>query len=109
MILTFSPQAGLPDQSETEIRVAGDVLTIDGVEWDFTAIPEGGEGAFGPEDNVPFIGPIRRIDNVITATVIVRLGVDACADQPADPAHWIIQNADGDVAIPAIRKPEPEA
>ena len=100
MILTLSPQFGLPGQPETALSVAGDVLTIDGAAFDLSPVPDRGEG--WPEGDHPFVGPIRRIGGVIHATVIVRLGDDAAPDQPTDPAHWTVA-ADGPVSIPAKR------
>ena len=105
MHLTLSPQQGLPGQPETTLHVAGDLLTVDGTPYELSPIPEGGEGEW-PDS--PFIGPIRRIDGVIHATVLVRLGDDAADCQSCDPAHWVIPNASGDVTIPAARK-EPAA
>jgi hypothetical protein len=103
MHLTISPTVGLPGQPETTLNVAGDVLTIDGTAYDLSPVPEGGEG--WPDGETSFVGPIRRIGGVIHATVIARLGDDAASFQPTDPAHWIIPDAQGDVTIPAIRKP----
>ena len=103
MHLTLSPQAGLPGEPETALHVAGDVLTIDGTAYDLSPIPEGGQGEW--EDS-PLIGPIRRIDGVIHATVLVRLGATAADEQPESP--WTIENASGDVTIPAARKPAQE-
>jgi len=101
MHLTLSPQVGLPGQPETTIHVAGDILTVDGTAYDLSPVPEGGEGEW-PDS--PFIGPIRRIGGVIHAALRVRLGDTAADDQPTDPKHWIIQDAEGDAIIPAARK-----
>ena len=103
MHLTLSPQFGLPDVPETALHVAGDVLTIDGTAYDMSPISEGGQGVW---DGSPLIGPIRRIDGVIHATVLVRLGATAADEQPESP--WTIKNASGDVTIPADRKPVKE-
>lgn len=102
MILTLSPQRGLPGDPETVLSVAGDVLTIDGTDYDLSAIPEGGEGEW-PDS--PLVGVITRQSGVIHATVLVRLGDTAAPDQPDSP--WTVE-ADGPVTIPAARKPEPE-
>jgi len=101
MNLTISPQMGLPGTPETTLHVAGDVLTIDGVPYDLSDIAEG-DVAEWPDS--PLIGPIRRIDGVIHATVRVRLGPTATNIQPTDPAHWVIPDAEGDVEIPAVRR-----
>lgn len=104
MHLTLSPQVGLPGEPETTLSVVGDLITIDGTTYDLSPVPDGGEGEF--EGDSPFIGPIRRIDGKIHATVLVRLGDDAADCQSCDPAHWVIPNASGAVTIPAARKPK---
>ena len=104
MKLTLSPQFGLPDQPETTIHVSGDIITIDGTPYDLSPVPEGGEAT--AEDS-PFVGKITRINGVIHCTVLVQLDSTAADNQGSDP--WVIENATGDITIPAIRKPEQEA
>ena len=104
MHLTLSPQQSLPGQPETALHVAGDVLTVDGSPYDLSPVPEGGDGKW-PDS--PLIGRIRRVGGVIHATVLVRLGDTAARDQPDDP--WVIPDAEGDVTIPAARRPVEEA
>ena len=99
MKLTLSPQVGLPDQAETTISVAGDIITINGTPYDLSVVPEGGEAT--AEDS-PFTGKITRTNGVINCTVLVQLDGTAADDQGKDP--WIIENASGDITIPAIRK-----
>lgn len=101
MLLTLSPISSLSAPTST-LSVAGDVLSVDGTPYDLSPIPEGGEGTAPPD--WPFVGPIRRIDGVIHATLRITLGPDCAAHQPADPAHWVIEAAGGPVIIPAIRK-----
>ena len=103
MHLTLSPVCGLPGQAETKLHVAGDVLTIDGVPFDLSPIPEGGEGEWLDS---PIIGKITRQSGTLHVTVRVVLGDDAESNQPTDSTHWIVENASGDVTIPALRKPE---
>jgi len=103
MKLTLSPQLGLPDQHETTMHVAGDIITIDGTPYDLSPVPEGGEAT--AEDS-PFIGKIARVNGVIHCTVLVRLGDTASDDQPDSP--WVIEATSGDVEIPAARKPVEE-
>lgn len=106
MHLTFSPQAALPGQPETTLHAEDDVLVVDGVHYDLSSVPEGGEG--WPEEGSvhPFVGCIRRIDGVIHAVVRVQLGSSATDNQPDEPAHWVMSDARRDIVIPALRKPE---
>lgn len=108
MHITLSPQRALPGQPETTIFVNGDTITVDGTLYDLSAVPEGGEG-IPKGENHPFVGRISREGGTIRATVRARLGENAEPDQPADPAHWIIPEADGAVSIPAIRKEDFDA
>lgn len=99
MTLTLIPAWGRP---ESTLSVAGDMLTRDGVAYDLSAIPEGGEGwpdPPGPGEEHVFIGPIRRIEGAIHATLIAFLGDDA----PQGQGPWTIPAADGPVTIPATR------
>lgn len=107
MHLTLNPQVGLPGQPEMTIHVDGDTITLDGVSCSLALVPEGGEAVLEgwPGGPSPFVGPIRRIDGVIHASIIARLGDTAADDQPADPAHWVIPDATGAVTIPALRRP----
>lgn len=98
MHLTLSPQHGLPDQPEMTIHIAGDMITIDGIDFNLSAVPEGGEG--WPEEESPFIAPITRQGGVLNVTVIARLDNSAAPDQQG---LWVIEAAAGDVAIPAKR------
>ena len=107
MKITLSPMRGLPGQPETEITVSGDTITVDGTPYDLSAVPEGGEATPQGEDH-PFAGKITRQGGVLHVTVRVVLGDDALPDQPADPAHWVIPDAEGAVTIPALRKPVEE-
>jgi hypothetical protein len=100
MHLTLSPIRGLPGQAETVLSVAGDLLDIDGLSYDLSAVPEGGE-ALPQGDGHPFIGPITREEGVIHATLRVILGDAAAPDQPDSP--WSVAAGDGPVSIPALR------
>jgi hypothetical protein len=99
MILTLSPISAF--RPETTIFVLGDVLTVDGIPYDLSPVPEGGEG--WPEGDHPFVGPIRRDGGAIHATVRVFLGPTAAPDQPDSP--WTVEAGDGPVAIPCARTP----
>ena len=106
MILTFIPQWG---RGEGAYTVSGDVLTVNGTPWDFSDVPEGGDATHTPEtgeDHI-FIGPIRRIDGVIHATLLGWLGEDAPPDLNPDPIT--VEAGNGPVAIPAVRVQPEEA
>jgi len=105
MHLTLHPHIGLPGQTTAALHVRGDVLTHDGVAYDLSPVPEGGEGVLDTPDS-PFSGPIRRIGGVIHAPLKLRLGDEAEDEQPGGP--WTIPDADGDVAIPAVFRPVAE-
>lgn len=106
MKINLSTIRGLPGQPETTLSVSGDVLTVDGVVYDLSPIPEGGVAT--PEgDDHPFIGIITRLNGEINCTVRVFLGDDAAPDQPIDPAYWELITSDDPVIIPAVRIEEP--
>ena len=108
MRLTLHPRAGLPGQTETEVHVSGEIITVDGIPYDLSAVPEGGAGLPDGEGH-PFVGLITRIDGVVHAQVCMDYdAATAEADQPADPAHWVIEDAAGEIELPVLRKPEPE-
>ena len=106
MKLIFSPIMGLPGAPETVASVAGDVLTVDGIEYDLSAVPEGGEAI--PEGDHPFLGSITRNGGEIIAMLVWTYGPDAAAVQPADPDHWQLSVTSGAVPSPVV-KAEPTA
>jgi hypothetical protein len=106
MHLTLSPQRGLPGAPETTVAVAGETVTVDGVTYDLSAVPE--DGLAEPEGEHPFVGAITRQGGIIHATVRVALGDTAATSQPVNPAHWIVPEAEGAIEIPALRRAEPE-
>ena len=108
MNLTLSPVRGLPGQPETQISVAGETLSVDGVVHDLSMIPEGGRFVPDPGDH-PFLGSIRRDGGVLRLTLRVCLDDRAMADQPQDPAHWTLIGAEGPVDLPIHRREEPSA
>jgi hypothetical protein len=106
MNLTFIPQWGRGDGAYS---VNGDTLTINGSAWDFAAVPEGGEAhqVVEPGEDHVFIGPIRRLDGVIHATLLGWLGEDA--PQHLNPDPVTVAATHGPVIIPAGRvSPQPE-
>lgn len=62
MNIILSPIAS---NKRTTIEVQGDTLIYDGVSYDLSAIPEGGE----VEGEAPAIGVIKRVNGVIEITL----------------------------------------
>lgn len=104
MQLQLNPVTVLSGRPETTLSVKGDTITVDGVDYDLSAIPEGGEAT--AQGDHPFAGPITRAGGVLNVPVRVVLGPDAEHRQPTDPAHWRVEAPDGPVTIPATRKAE---
>jgi hypothetical protein len=98
MQLTIHGIRASSEQPTTTLHVDGDTLTIDDVPHDLSAVPDGGEG--WPDGPSHFIGPIRRIDGMIHATLHVMLGDDA---HPEQDYPWDVAADDGPVAIPFRR------
>lgn len=99
MLLTLFPTRGLPSEPETTLSVAGDVLIVNGENFDLSALPEGGI-AEADGDHL-FVGPITRIDGEIRCSLIVLLGDDAVHHQPDSP--WTVTCSEGAIALPVVR------
>ena len=100
MIIILSP---LASDHTTTVSISGLVLTIDGVEYDLSIIPEGGQ-AEASEDS-PLIGTVTR------DSVTIRYEYDSAKaepDQSTDWADWTFFVESGDVPCPIKWKPEPE-
>lgn len=100
MKIILSPVSGY---KTTTASLSGLVLTIDGVEYDLSVIPEGGQ-AEASEDS-PFIGTVTR------ESVTIRYeynSVKAEPDQPTNWADYTFEVVDGEVPCPIKWKPEPE-
>ena len=63
MKISLSPIAS---DRTTEISVSGEVITYDGVAYDMSAIPDGGE----VEGQQPAIGTIKRVNGEIEITLM---------------------------------------
>lgn len=105
MKLTIHLQAGLPSDPETTASVAVDTLTIDGVDYDLSPVPEGGEAT--PEEESPFVGIITRENGEIICEILWRYdGATAEPDQGYELP--VVTVTSGEVPDPVARKPEPE-
>ena len=99
--ITFVPRVGLPDQPETQVTVSGDTVTVDGIAYDLSAVPEGGF-AEADGDQHPFRGRIVRGGGVLR--YCLRWRFDAASAEPDQPdALPAAVLADGPVPDPIIR------
>ena len=79
MLIKLSPQAS---DYETRISVKGDLLTVDGITYDISPIPEGGE----VKAEEPAIGKIRRVDGKVHITLLYRYNAKDCTLAQRFPA-----------------------
>lgn len=95
MRISFSPQR----RGDTlAVSKAGDVLTINGVAYDFSGLPDGGTIPAGLVP-CPFVtGPVERVDGDLRLTLILPHGANpsAAVSHPAP----IIDPADGPITLP---------
>jgi hypothetical protein len=105
MKLTLHMQAGLPGDPETTASVAGDILTIDGVEYDLSPVPEGGQAV--PEGASPFVGFMTRAGGEIAAEILWRYDA-ATADPDQGGQIPVVTVTAGPLPDPVARLPEPD-
>jgi len=106
MKLTLHMQAGLPGAAETTASVAGNILTVDGVEYDLSPVPEGGQAV--PEGQSPFVGFITRAGGEIVAEMLWRY--DAATAEPDQGVQSpVVTVTAGALPDPVTRRPEPDA
>lgn len=99
MLINLSPQVRFDTLA---VSRSGNVLTINGEEFDFSVIPD---GATVPGEDVAceyIIGPIERIDGALHLTLLFPIGFDATQGQ-AFPAP-LIDPPDGPLDLP--KRPE---
>ncbi|MEX5600755.1 hypothetical protein [Pseudophaeobacter sp. C1-32P7] len=105
MQITFNCIAGMPGQPETSASVSGDTITVDGVAYDLSAMPEGGYAE--PEGEHPFVGQIARIGGELHLSL--RWIYDTATAEPIQPAAApVLAVAAGEVPDPITRKPVPQ-
>jgi len=95
MQIKFSPQRR--DDSLSVVK-QGDVLVVNGVEYDFSAVPE---GATLPADAISsefFSGPVERINGELVLTLTLPHGPNP-SQAVAFPEPITVVN-DGPIAIP---------
>ena len=100
MKIILSP---LASNKTTIVSISGLVLTIDGVEYDLSIIPEGGQAE--ASKGSPFIGTVTR------ESVTIRYEYESAKaepDQSTNWADWTFFIESGDVPCPIRWKPESE-
>jgi hypothetical protein len=89
--------------TDTTVSVDGLTITVDGVDYDLSVIPEGGDAQ--PGEREPFIGTITR-DQV---TIMYKYDMaTAEPNQSTDWADYTFIDPVGEIPSPIVRKPEPE-
>jgi hypothetical protein len=95
----------IASEYDTVASVVGDVLTVDGVVYDLSSVPEGGEAR--PSGDHPFSGPITRTDGLLHLALIWCF--DAATAEPDQGAEYpVLTVVSGDVPDPVKRKPVEE-
>ena len=96
MKITLLPQFGLPGSSTAQISVSGDTVTVDGVPYDLSAVPEGGVGEWA--DSL-VVGEIERISGVLHLSLLCRLGQDIMDVTTSISGDWIVEVSDGAIDV----------
>ena len=87
----------------TLISVNGEKLTVDSVEHDLSAIPEGGQ----VEGELPALGLIKRVNGVIEIAIEYHYDGDLAEPmQSTNEADYIVDCASGEVPSPIKWLPE---
>lgn len=97
MKISFSPKRS--DDVPT-LSKAGDVLIINGEQFDFSSLPD---GATLPARKVPcdwIVGPVERVGGELQLTLILPLGPPPWSDNVSHPQPLTV-TADGPITLPA--------
>ena len=97
MHITLVPQRR--DDSLSIVK-SGDTLTINGVEFDFSPIPEGATLPADAVDSEFICGPVERIDGELHLSLLLPHGPNP-PEHVAFPAP-IIDPPDGPIALPSM-------
>ena len=95
MIINLSPQRR--DDTITVIKT-GDTITINGVAFDFSQLPEGATLPASAVDSEFFCGPVSRVGGELELTLLLPHGPN-----PSQAQAWpetITMTDDGDVPLP---------
>lgn len=86
MKITIHPIAALPGHPDDTVEVDGDTITVNGVDYDLSAIPEGGEAT--AEGEHPFAGPIRREGGELHLGLIYHYSTSTAEPDQGDTPPW---------------------
>lgn len=90
----------VPQRSDMPLTVSkpGDVLTINGVPYDFSPLPDGATLPMGSVDCPAIVGAVERIAGQLHLTLLLPHGPNPTQEQafPAD----IVDPPDGDIPLP---------
>ena len=95
MKITLSPQRR--DHTPTVIK-QGDALTINGTEYDFSQLPDGGTLPADAVDCEFVIGSVNRVNGELELTLLLPHGANA--SESARFPEPIIDPADGELELP---------
>ena len=95
MKINLSPQRR---DDTLSISRHGDVLTINGAEYDFTDLPDGGTLPAEAVDSEYIIDSVDRVNGELELTLLLPHGADA--SEAARFPEPIIDPADGEVELP---------
>lgn len=105
IIIEFSPTR---TDVALSLEVVGEVVKVNGEDFDFSQIPEGGTLPAEAIDSPWFVGPVERVNGHIKLTVTLPHGPNP-SDAVAFPQPVEVTE-DGPVTLPAdLREPEPES
>ncbi len=103
MYITMSP---IRRDETLAASLVGDVLTLNGVEFDFGPLPEGATLPAEAIDSEWIVGDVSRIDGVLHLTV--RLPHGPNPSQAVAFPEPVTVTEDGPIALPFDPVPEPE-
>jgi len=95
MKITLSPQRR---EDTVTITKQGDALTINGTDYDFTDLPEGGTLPADAVDSEYVIGSVNRVNGELELTLLLPHSADA--SEAARFPEPIIDPVDGEVELP---------
>lgn len=95
MIIKLSP---VRSDDALKLERAGDILIVNGVEFDFTPLPDGATLPAAAIDSPFFSGPVSRVDGEIECVIMLPHGANAA--QSVMFPNPIIDPPDGVVVLP---------